>query len=225
MLRFLLFSGKSCENYLETGCNTSGVYTVNPDDKGEFQVYCEMKQGEAWTVLQRRQDGSIDFYQDWQKYENGFGNLSGEFWLGNKNLQRITTAFNTSLYIELEDWDQNKAYAKYSHFRVAAGISNYQLSVGSYSGTAGNSLLRPDSKLWNHNGMNFTTKDRDNDKHQGINCAEYERGAWWYNACGVSNLNGQYLGKGKDEWHGVWWYSFKEIRSLKFTQMKLKTIK
>ena len=39
--------------------------------------------------------------------------------------------------------------------------------------------------------MQFSTKDSDNDVHE-INCAEKERGGWWYANCGESNLNGVY---------------------------------
>jgi len=33
-------------------------------------------------VVQRRQDGSLDFNKNWTEYEDGFGKLTGEFWYG-----------------------------------------------------------------------------------------------------------------------------------------------
>ena len=61
-------------------------------------------------------------------------------------------------------------------FSVGDESDKYKLRVGSYSGTAGDSLA------W-HNNMAFTTKDRDNDKSDSGNCATKSwTGAWWYNA-------------------------------------------
>ena len=190
---------------------------MNPDGKGSFNVYCDMRtDGGGWTVFQRRQDGSVDFYRGWNDYKSGFGQLTAEFWLGNDKIHRLTAARPRSLRVEVEDWKGVRAYAKYGKFNIGDEHAKYRLDVGSYSGTAGDSLAY-------HNNMAFSTKDRDNDRWSGTNCAVRFTGAWWYDDCSYSNLNGKYLGNVKGNWKGVDWWHFKRHRlSLKFTEMKLR---
>ena len=169
--------------------------------------------GGGWTVFQRRQNGSEDFYRGWNDYKAGFGQLTAEFWLGNDKIYRLTASRPSTLRVELEDWNGVKAYAKYGTFNIGDEQEQYRLEVGSYSGTAGDSLPR-------HNNVAFSTKDRDND-WSGGNCAEYYTGAWWYINCHASNLNGQYMGD-KSDWQGAMWADFRGKLSLKFTEMKLR---
>ena len=164
-------------------------------------------------MFQRRQDGSVEFYRGWNDYKAGFGELTAEFWLGNDKINRLTASRPSSLRVELEDWNGVRAYAKYGKFNIGDEQAQYRLEVGSYSGTAGDSLTQ-------HNNMAFTTKDRDNDRRSS-NCAVLFTGAWWYNNCHSSNLNGQYLGDKSDN-RGARWGSFRGKLSLKFTEMKLR---
>ena len=191
---------------------------MNPDGKGSFNVYCDVRtDGGGWTVFQRRQDGSVDFYCGWNDYKSGFGQLTAEFWLGNDKIHRLTAARPNSLRVELEDWNGVRAYAKYGKIKIGDEQAKYRLQVGSYSGTAGDSLIL------RQNNMAFSTKDRDNDIWYR-NCAVRYTGAWWYKDCHNSNLNGKYLGNVKGNGKGVDWWSFKRHHlSLKFTEMKLRS--
>ena len=73
--------------------------------------------------------------------------------------------------------------------------------------------------------MQFSTKDNDNDISGG-SCAFIYKGAWWYNSCHWSNLNGIYHG-GQHDSHadGINWYTFRGHHySLKRSEMKLKLV-
>ena len=112
-----------------------GVYTVNPDSLGSFQVYCDMsKDRTGWTVFQRRQDGSQDFFLGWLDYKAGFGDLNGEFWLGLDKIHRLSKSGQNLLRVDLTDFDGVERYAKYGTFTVADESDKYRLNVGSYSG-------------------------------------------------------------------------------------------
>lgn len=107
-----------------------------------MQVFCDMTTDSGgWTVFQRRVDGSVDFYRDWNSYKNGFGDLNGEFWLGNDNLHRLTAAKKAILRVDLEDFEGNTTYAEYRTFKVGNEGNRYQLSIKEYSGTAGDSMV------------------------------------------------------------------------------------
>lgn len=42
-------------------------------------------------VIQRRMDGSVNFYRPWDQYKVGFGSAAGEYWLGEKLNQTMTS--------------------------------------------------------------------------------------------------------------------------------------
>ena len=202
-----------CSDLLKSGHTQSGLYSVNPDGRGHFTVYCDMRtDGGGWTVFQRREDGSVDFYRGWNDYKAGFGELTAEFWLGNDKIHRLTASRPSSLRVDLQDWKGAKVYAKYGKFNIGDEQAKYRLEVGSYSGTAGDSLAF-------HNNMAFTTKDRDNDIWSN-NCAVLRTGAWWYKNCQESNLNGPY--RGDKQGSVVGWDSYRNSRSIKFTELKLR---
>ncbi|KAL9982305.1 hypothetical protein ACROYT_G004332 [Oculina patagonica] len=209
---------------LKDGFTSNGVYTINPDGGKPIQVLCDMTtDGGGWTIFQKRWDGSVDFYLGWDSYKNGFGDLNGEFWLGNDDLHRLTADSDVMLRVDLEDFDGDIRYAEYTTFKVADEGDKYRLLIGGYSGTAGDCMYMSGNGEEYANGMQFSTKDNDNEPYSG-SCAVKFKGAWWYRTCHASNLNGLYHGGQHDSRaDGVNWYTFRGFYySLKRTEMKLR---
>ncbi|XP_021345063.1 fibrinogen-like protein A [Mizuhopecten yessoensis] len=165
----------------------SGVYNITLESGNVMSAYCDMDTlGGRWTVIQKRYDGSLNFYKSWEEYKQGFGDLNFEFWLGNENMHLLTSSGSHELRIEMEDVDGNAYYASYNSFSVDGESSDYLLSVSGFSGD-----VFKDQMQFN-DYTRFSTKDSDNDDYSTQDCAENLQGGWWYAACGTSNLNGAY---------------------------------
>ncbi|XP_072017703.1 uncharacterized protein [Amphiura filiformis] len=219
---------KDCQDLAARGHHESGTCTIYPPDGlGSMEVFCDMDtDGCEWTVFQRRLDGTEDFDRDWYHYEHGFGDTNGEYWLGLQNIRRLISQEGTSwiLRIDLEAFNSDIAYAVYDSFTISDAASNYTLSVGTYSGNAGDSLQHSIS-YWNLDGTQFSTYDRDNDLTSVVNCALISKGGWWYKRCHAANLNAQYLGSsGIDDWRGMVWFTWKEWQHLKKSEMKIRRL-
>lgn len=75
-----------------------------------------------------------------------------------------------------------------------------------------------------HNGMKFTTIDKDQDTNES-NCAQLAYGAFWYYNCFGANPNGIYTWGPSPPAHGVQWRSFKGLEySLKTIVMKIRPV-
>ena len=128
----------------------------------------------------------------------------------------MTIAQRCELRLDFHSFDYEERLAKYSTFAIGPESQNYALTLSDYTGNAGDSLT-------SHNGHPFSTKDADHDSSDS-SCADLYKGAWWYNSCHSSNLNGRYL-KGDHESYadGVDWYAWRGHHySLKFTEMKFR---
>ncbi|NXJ63880.1 TENN protein, partial [Rostratula benghalensis] len=206
-----------CSQMQQNGNASSGTYTIylNGDGSRPMQVYCDMTtDGGGWIVFQRRSTGELDFYKRWKNYVEGFGDPTGEFWLGLDKLHNLTSSSPIRYELRVDLWTASESvYAVYDFFQVASGKERYRLSVGNYRGNAGDAMTY-------HNGWKFTTWDRDNDVALS-NCALTHHGAWWYKNCHLANLNGKY-GESKHS-EGVNWEPWKGHEfSIPFTEMKIR---
>ncbi|XP_071803381.1 fibrinogen C domain-containing protein 1-like [Asterias amurensis] len=217
------FLPKDCNDIRELGGGKDGLYTVYPayvDSCEGVRVYCDQAtEGGGWTVIQRRMNGWVDFERGWDEYRNGFGFLTGEFWLGLDIIHHISIQGPYELMVFMEDWRFTIVKVHYWSFWLGEEAGNYTLHVKNYdpSSDVGDGLSQ-------HNGMMFSTVDRDNDRFLG-NCASDYTGAWWYNSCLQSNLNGRYLRGNSPSAYGqgiVWnpWTGY--TYSLKTTVMMIR---
>ncbi|KAI1902388.1 hypothetical protein AGOR_G00044250 [Albula goreensis] len=128
-----------CSQELLNGVRESGEAEIYPAGKQgkPVPVYCDMETaGGGWTVFQRRMDGGISFFRRWREYSSGFGNLSGEFWLGNDLLHNLTSMVPMVMRVDLRAGAES-AYAQYSSFTVGSQKRHYVMRVSGFSGTAG----------------------------------------------------------------------------------------
>ncbi|XP_044317787.1 fibrinogen-like protein 1 [Drosophila rhopaloa] len=181
----------------------NGIYQIKLRGLEPFEAPCATSPP-GYTVIHRRIDGSENFHQNWEEYKSGFGNVSGEFFIGLEKLHRMTEARPHELYIKLGNVNGSTGYAHYDDFKIGSEEELYELkNLGNYSGEAGDSLT------YSRN-QKFSTIDRDNDNYIHMNCA-YVDGAWWHNKCSYCSLNGEYFKDGRGigginwySWHGDW---------------------
>ena len=183
-----------------------GVYQMECWCGGKWNtanVFCDT---DGWTVIQRRQDGLVDFNRSWADYEKGFGDLHGEFWYGLKAINCLTQTGKWELQVDFEFKNKTRSYLHYSTFKVEDDDTNYKLTIGGFTG-----ITPTDPFITNHNGKAFSTYDNDNDD-SNINCAvkvgnAKGNGGWWYSSCWGINLNINYnpAQYGSMDLGGIWY--------------------
>ena len=210
--------GYNSNNY---NVKSSGVYTI-----GNFcgvkcsnaRVYCDTTSGGGgWTVIQRRKDGSVDFKKrDWVEYEDGFGSLYGEFWLGLRSIHCLTSEGNWELRIDYQLSNGTKSYLHYKEFSVGPAEDQYQLSISGFD-----SVGLTDPFIYNANnnitGMKFSSRDHDNDLRAHIRSCAHYHGGWWYRSCSVARLNEDYNNSITILLNGQW-------HALPFIEIKIRPL-
>lgn len=206
---------ESCSELKTKGYNKSGVFLLC-GIRCDSYAYCDqVTDGGGWLVIQRRKFGDENFDKTWDEYKDGFGDVDGDFWYGNKRVLKI--ANNTTrkqLRFDMCDNQENCVHATYSEFYLGGPDTKYSLNFQDYDGTAGDSLSK-------NRNMKFSTYDQDNDAVDS-HCSQFRGGGgWWYNRCGNSNPNGIF--NDNEYAVGINWKSFKGNEySLPFMEIKIR---
>ena len=128
----------------KSGETVSGVYEIKPDHNWKANVFCDfVYDSQDWIVFQRRIDASVDFFRNWTSYKNGFGDTSGNFWIGLDTLHRLAAPGRGAiLRVDMKHRNSptSQYYAKYSSFEVGDEASGYKLLSRGYSGKLSKSL-------------------------------------------------------------------------------------
>ncbi|XP_071835592.1 uncharacterized protein [Apostichopus japonicus] len=177
----------NCQDVYNNLSTEDGIYSISPPSwpHEPFQVYCK----DGWMLCQKRVSGSVSFYETWNNYRDGFGDLNSSFWLGNEKLHVISAQRDHQLRIDIwfNNTNDDSSYLHYNLFRVSSEATQYEITLGSYTGSYEYDYMDY------HRDMKFSTYDQDNDL-ANQNCAhtQYHPGGWWFNGCHAIMLNGIY---------------------------------
>ena len=157
--------------------------------------------GGGWIVILRRRKNvttHVDFSRGWDDYENGFGDLNTEFWLGLRNIHCLTKRDDVELMINLQNNNEDKVTWTYRKFKVNSSSDRYQLHIGEAKGPTSHN----DAMAY-HDGTLFSTYDDDNNN----NCANTYKGGWWFNHCYRSLLTGPYTDNENQTFARIGWHN------------------
>ena len=209
------FDIADCKSWYNLGYTQNGLYYIALPTSGLKEVRCDMEtDGGGWIVIQRRFDGSVDFFKEWDEYREGFGTMEGEFWLGNKYLYEMANIAAHEWYFKATAFDNEVGISRYGSFRVASEENKFQAKGTKTMGIT--SLVT---------GYGFSTHNNDNDGRGLVNCAAKNNGGgFWYSTCGAFFPNGEYKHQGNVAHRtGIFWNAFKGFEtSMKETLMLIR---
>ena len=211
--------------------NQSGMYTIELNGR-HHQAYCDMDTPPGgWTVIQRRQDGSVSFNRTWGAYKKGFGSPTAEFWWGLEKLHQLTSTIDYRLRIDFvfaPDGRRTEPFAahinNYAAFRIGNESTCYQASV------------EREYPEWQYDIFSNDVQPRfeaTSDDVSGVanpNCvhpsAVYSSG-WWGHGIRAGNLNGPYkpifvIKSAYCVGCIGWWLYPGTTSTLQFTEMRIR---
>ena len=156
-------------------------YTVYPTNDGdEFVVYCDLTtNGGGWTVIQRRHDLKVSFARNSEHYREGFGEIDGEFWLGNEKIHRLGQG---QLLFKLLNENLDWTYDLYNNVFLDDSSTDFTLTAKDHSG-----FMIPNGILGtSETAISF------HDRTSLPNCMGDRDGGWWIDSqCTQTNLNSE----------------------------------
>ena len=197
-------AGKSCKALLDVGVKESGMYWIDPDGGGPFEVYCEQVQGGGgWILLQHNKYGGgnnpcgnrAGYRQDWNAWVNtGIGNLnalSGNvvksdkcYFMPFKYWGRIVGFSNSAGVVGMMKLVGDTGFSNaltmddfYVSTKYGLRMSNYPEIKAKMCNNEDNCFAHPD--------IGFSSRDKDHDIYSDhcARCGHYDCQAWWYARC------------------------------------------
>lgn len=138
----------------------------------------------TFSTIRRNIGGATIFSKSWQQFNNGFGNTSDHYWMGNEQLCLVKNLSCTcSLQVEIQHLDNDGSgaasvrvthFLTYESFSVAGETDGYTLHQG--RPVDGNAT----SGLVSQTGQRFSTWDVDDDADALVGCARVFGAEWSY---------------------------------------------
>ena len=136
-----------------------------------FPVFCTI---DKFIVVQRRRAPfDLPFNRTWNDYKNGFGDVSGEFWLGLEKLHRITNQpyVKYSIRFEMKLKAGKSYYSESNDFYIAGEKELYKIvGIGSRTATS------VSASYYIAIGQQFATRDKD----VNLKCGANYNGFWYH---------------------------------------------